>query len=327
MDDTISTKILYDEDGNKFFPITATSALVDPIGRSLDTILNSKLELPSLVQGSGIVLTKDSVNNTVVIASNSASLNLIDNLTTTSAEQGALDARQGYVLKGLIDAVPVVEVIDNLTTVDGTKALSAYQGYLLSNKFNDYTTTSGLNTLLGNYVTTSTLNTRLNSYLPLAGGTVTGGLTVNGNFSTADSSTNNTTDTWVPVWNNGKLQHRVIPTAYNNDPSTLNVNSALRTRDQGVAAPATGTTVPSYSGIEMVRGYNNGYPTAYGNVLRMGGGGYTELLMGWSGDGGHANVYQRSKRDVASTDWSDWYKIMDSSNFYISGTTLYITTT
>lgn len=327
MNNTIPIKLLKDEDTNSFFPVTVTSALVDPQGRDLNNILNSKLELSNILQGAGITLTKDTINNTITIASNSAGLNLIDNLTTATADQGALDAHQGYVLKGLIDAVPVVDVIDNLTTIDGTKALSAYQGYLLNNKFNDYTTTNGLNTLLGNYVTTSALNTRLNSYLPLTGGTVTGNLTINGDFLTADRATNNTTDTWVPVWSGSRLQHRVIPTAYNNDPSTLNVNSALRTRDQGVAAPATGATVPSYSGIEMVRGYNNGYPTTYGNVLRMGGGGYTELLMGWSGGGGHANVYQRSKRDVASTAWSDWYKIMDSSNFYMSGTTLYITTT
>ena len=41
-----------------------------------------------------------------------------------------------------------------------------------------------------------------------------------------DLYTNNTTDTWVPVMNSGKLQHRVIPAAYNNAPSTLDVNSA-----------------------------------------------------------------------------------------------------
>ena len=41
-----------------------------------------------------------------------------------------------------------------------------------------------------------------------------------------DLDTNNTTDTWVPVLSDVKLQHRVIPVAYNNAPSTLDVNSA-----------------------------------------------------------------------------------------------------
>ena len=41
-----------------------------------------------------------------------------------------------------------------------------------------------------------------------------------------DLYTANTTDTWVPVMHSGKLQHRVIPVAYNNAPSTLDVNSA-----------------------------------------------------------------------------------------------------
>lgn len=38
------------------------------------------------------------------------------------------------------------------------------------------------------------------------------------NGTTDDHGTNNTSDTWVPVYSNNKLQHRVIPTAYNNAP-------------------------------------------------------------------------------------------------------------
>ena len=41
-----------------------------------------------------------------------------------------------------------------------------------------------------------------------------------------DMKTNNTSDAWTPVFHSNVVQHRIIPTAYNNDPSTLNVNSA-----------------------------------------------------------------------------------------------------
>ena len=85
--------------------------------------------------------------------------------------------------------------------------------------------------------------------------------------------------------------------------------------NRGVTAPDTGTTVPGYTGLSMVSAYNNGYPYTYGNVLRVYGGGFNELLMCWNGSGGHADVYQRSKRDVESTAWSEWYTMLDSANY------------
>lgn len=85
--------------------------------------------------------------------------------------------------------------------------------------------------------------------------------------------------------------------------------------NRGTVAPDTGTTVPGYSGLSMVSAYNNGYPYTFGNVLRLYGGGFNELLMCWNGGGGHASVYQRSKRDVESTAWSEWYTMLDSANY------------
>lgn len=45
---------------------------------------------------------------------------------------------------------------------------------------------------------------------------------------TYDLGTANNTDTWVPVMTQGKMQHRVIPVAYNSAPSTLSVLSATK---------------------------------------------------------------------------------------------------
>lgn len=72
------------------------------------------------------------------------------------------------------------------------------------------------------------------------------------------------------------------------------------------------------AGVRLYEAYNNGYPTAYGNVLAVQGSataGAGELLMGWSGtDAGHANLYYRNCRDSAIT-WSPWTTILDSANY------------
>lgn len=70
------------------------------------------------------------------------------------------------------------------------------------------------------------------------------------NGITDDHNTNNTSNTWVPVYTNNKLQHRVIPTAYNNAPWTANSVVSLN----GYSA----TTVPSTTFMAYWNGaYNN----------------------------------------------------------------------
>lgn len=60
------------------------------------------------------------------------------------------------------------------------------------------------------------------------------------------------------------------------------------------------------TGLTVAQAYNNGYPIAYGNVLRVGAQGAGELLMGWSGtDNAKARLYYRNKKDICTT-WSDW---------------------
>lgn len=58
---------------------------------------------------------------------------VVDNLTSTDTDK-ALSANQGKVLKELIDAVPVVNVVDSLTSTSSTEALSSNQGKVLNEK-------------------------------------------------------------------------------------------------------------------------------------------------------------------------------------------------
>ena len=63
-------KVLVDEKGQEFIPISSTGALLDPTGQNLDTILASKLETNSIIAGSGITLNKNTttiVNKKIII--------------------------------------------------------------------------------------------------------------------------------------------------------------------------------------------------------------------------------------------------------------------
>ncbi|EBX6513924.1 hypothetical protein DST30_11315 [Salmonella enterica subsp. enterica serovar Panama] len=74
----------------------------------------------------------------------------------------------------------------------------------------------------------------------------------------------------------------------------------------------------SSTGVQMYEAYNNGYPTAYGNVIHLKGAtavGEGEILIGWSGtSGAHAPAYLRSRRDVADANWSEWAQIYTSKD-------------
>ena len=69
------------------------------------------------------------------------------------------------------------------------------------------------------------------------------------------------------------------------------------------------------NGLSLYQCYENGYPTAYGNLLSIGGMGGGELLAGWSGtDKGIEHLYYRNRRNTGAL-WSDWITIVDSENY------------
>lgn len=91
--------------------------------------------------------------------------------------------------------------------------------------------------------------------------------------------------------------------------SDININTLV---GRGRVTALTGSNKGT-PGIQMYEVYNNGYPTAYGNLLHLGGStavGEGELLIGWSGtSGAHAPVFIRSRRDTADAPWSDWAQV------------------
>ncbi|EJI6667502.1 DUF1983 domain-containing protein [Salmonella enterica] len=91
--------------------------------------------------------------------------------------------------------------------------------------------------------------------------------------------------------------------------------AANRLASRGALSALTGTTRGSDSGLIMGEVYNNGYPTQYGNILRLTGTGDGEILIGWSGvNGAPAPAYIRSHRDTADAEWSEWAMFYTSLN-------------
>lgn len=98
-------------------------------------------------------------------------------------------------------------------------------------------------------------------------------------------------------------------------PASGTAVAANRLASRGALPALTGTTRGSDSGLIMGEVYNNGYPTEYGNVLRLTGTGDGEILIGWSGvNGAPAPAYIRSHRDTADAEWSEWAMFYTSLN-------------
>ena len=88
-----------------------------------------------------------------------------------------------------------------------------------------------------------------------------------------------------------------------------------RINSRGNVSCETANNRPAVGGLSMSQAYNNGYPTTYGNVMTMKGGGDGQLLIGWPGtNGAHAPAYIRSRRDTSDANWSEWAQIYTTAN-------------
>ncbi|EJX4178755.1 tail fiber protein [Salmonella enterica] len=98
-------------------------------------------------------------------------------------------------------------------------------------------------------------------------------------------------------------------------PANGTAVAANRLVSRGALPALTGTTRGGDNGLIMGEVYNNGYPTQYGNVLRLTGTGDGEILIGWSGtNGAPAPAYIRSHRDTADAEWSEWAMLYTTLN-------------
>lgn len=118
-------KMLKDEQNQPFVPLVSAESIYTNDDLSFEEKFATKLEADNLKEGNGIILEQNG-NDTIISVDFGATDNIIDNLNTTVAGQGPLDARQGNVLKNMIPTI-----VDNLDSTDATKVLSANQGHEL----------------------------------------------------------------------------------------------------------------------------------------------------------------------------------------------------
>ena len=175
---TLPVKILKDEQKQPFIPFTNIDGVYIDSETTLREVLGTKLEAEDIKAGDNITLVKNGNEITINASGGGSEVTLIDNLNTTTPGQGALDAHQGNVLKGMIP-----NVVNDVTSTSVTAALSANQGYILNNLINEkqdknfyFTQTTASNT----WVITHNLNKYPSATIIDSAGTeVVGNITYN----------------------------------------------------------------------------------------------------------------------------------------------------
>ncbi|EEY0132985.1 phage tail protein [Escherichia coli] len=143
--------------------------------------------------------------------------------------------------------------------------------------------------------------------------TSTGGGTTNAQFTYINHGTD-----YSPGWRRD-YNSRNKPTASEIGalPSGGTAVSSVNLASKGQVTALTDNTQGA-TGLELYEVYNNGYPTAYGNIIHLKGMtavGEGELLIGWSGtSGAHAPAFIRSRRDTTDANWSPWAQLYTSAH-------------
>ncbi|EFJ2137874.1 phage tail protein, partial [Escherichia coli] len=143
--------------------------------------------------------------------------------------------------------------------------------------------------------------------------TSTGGGTTNAQFTYINHGTD-----YSPGWRRD-YNSRNKPTASEIGalPSGGTAVSSVNLASKGRVTALTDNTQGA-AGLELYEVYNNGYPTAYGNIIHLKGMtavGECELLIGWSGtSGAHAPAFIRSRRDTTDANWSPWAQLYTSAH-------------
>lgn len=99
---------------------------------------------------------------------------------------------------------------------------------------------------------------------------------------------------------------------------TLNAN-VIGLTSQGKKAAVSGTTFQEV-GVRLYEVFENGYPTNYGNLLSVRGGGCGELLLAWKDQ--YSRIYYRSKADSGNDSWTNWNTVAFLTDNIASATKL-----
>lgn len=163
-------------------------------------------------------------------------------------------------------------------------------------------------------------------YYSLQGTTSATGRTILqiGNSTASGTAGNKYGEIWLQSTNTGRVQLLAPNTTSNynitfpSSAGTLALSGHTHNNivSRGNVTAETSTALPAVSGLSMSQAYNNGYPTAYGNVITLKGSGSGQIFVEWSGtSGARGNMWFRNKRDVSDAAWSPWSAVVDSLNY------------
>uniref|UniRef100_UPI0030C6AA3E phage tail protein n=1 Tax=Escherichia coli TaxID=562 RepID=UPI0030C6AA3E len=143
--------------------------------------------------------------------------------------------------------------------------------------------------------------------------TSTGGGTTNAQFTYINHGTD-----YSPGWRRDyNSRNKSTASEIGALPSGGTAVSSVNLASKGRVTALTDNTQGA-AGLELYEVYNNGYPTAYGNIIHLKGRtavGEGELLIGWSGtSGAHAPAFIRSRRDMTDANWSPWAQLYTSAH-------------
>ncbi|AXT80984.1 phage tail tape measure protein [Escherichia coli] len=135
-------------------------------------------------------------------------------------------------------------------------------------------------------------------------------------FSSAFSNMGNGLATFVTT---GKLNFKSFTSSVLSDMAKILAQATMMKSIKGIGSVTALTdNTQGATGLELYEVYNNGYPTAYGNIIHLKGMtavGEGELLIGWSGtSGAHAPAFIRSRRDTTDANWSPWAQLYTSAH-------------
>lgn len=283
---TYPIKMLKDENNNPFVPLVSTECVKDSGGQSLDQKLATKLETSNILAGDNTISVSTSGNNVSITANLPAGSTLIDNLTTTTAGQGALDAHQGKILKDLIPTI-----IDDLTSTDATKALSAKQGYTLNQKFNDYTLTSALEGLIKQYILAShpigSIEINISGANP---STYLGGTWVAWGTGKVPVGVNTNDTDFNTVEKTGGSKTISYKPAGTNSGTAVTLNAVTLSHSGGAVGSHTLTVAEIPSHKHTIYQDARGDGSRYGVVTSYGATGGSQIAM-LNGSGGTSNLF------------------------------------
>lgn len=175
-------KLLRDEEGEAFLPLTSIDAVLGADGETFNQALDAKIG-PSDIKAGNNVTVSTSGNTVTINAVVPTVPKVINNVTTSSSGQGVLDAYQGKVLN---DKIPTV--VDVLNSTATNQALSANQGKKLYDMVNTKQDqlTPGSNIKIANNVISAELPFITTNYNELSNHPTINSVELEGNLSLAD---------------------------------------------------------------------------------------------------------------------------------------------